>query len=139
MIRLFEHFSPFVHVQNNWILKSVILLLLAIGGSVFPAEEDYRVHLEKAFEVMATRTMEYRKLVGMGKGDRNEKKVYQCQKPDGRTLRVEKGSWNEKWEPREKLPPGVSDTHFYYTDEGVAYVYVSREKIRGIRMKQGIP
>ena len=103
------------------------------------AEEDYRAHLEKAFEVMATRTMEYRELVGMGKWGRSEMKVYQCQKPDGRTLRVEKGSWNEKWEPREKLPPGVSDTHFYYTDEGFTYVYVSREKIRGIRMKQGIP
>ena len=33
----------------------------------------------------------------------------------------------------------MSDTHFYYADEGVAYVYVSREKIRGIRMKQEIP
>ena len=111
--------------------------LIAPGGSL--AEEDYRAHLEKAFEVMATRTMEYQHTVGMGKGGRSEMKVYQCQKPDGRTLRVEKGSWNKKWEPREKLPPGVSDTHFYYADEGVAYVYVSREKIRGIRMKQGIP
>ena len=114
---------------------SLLCCFLFLGG----AEEDYRVHLEKAFEVMATRTMEYRELVGMGKWGRSEMKVYQCQKPDGRTLRVEKGSWNEKWEPREKLPPGVSDTHFYYTDEGFTYVYVSREKIRGIRMKQGIP
>ena len=39
-----------------------------IAPGISRAEEDYRAHLEKAFEVMATRTMEYRKLVGMGKG-----------------------------------------------------------------------
>ena len=112
---------------------------MAIGGSVFPAEEDYRAYLEKAFEVMATRTMEYQHTVGMGKGGKKRDESLSMPEAGRANAPGEKGSWNKKWEPREKLPPGVSDTHFYYADEGVAYVYVSREKIRGIRMKQGIP
>ena len=141
MIRLFEHFSPFVHVQNNWILKSVILLLLAIGGSVFPAEEDYRAYLEKAFEVMATRTMEYQHAVGMGKGRKKVVfyQILQEGRADGSVVRRERRLGPLEKTPREKFPLGAFTFESYFTDEGFTKVYISREKRRGIRMKQSIP
>ena len=106
-----------------------------IAPGISRAEEDYRAHLEKAFEVMATRTMEYRKLVGMGKGERSEMK----QKPDGRTLRGRRDRGTRNGNPGRNCLPGYRILTSIYTDEGFTYVYVSREKIRGIRMKQGIP
>ena len=77
---------------------SLLCCFLFLGG----AEEDYRVHLEKAFEVMATRTMEYRKLVGMGKGERSEMK----QKPDGRTLRGRRDRGTRNGNPGRNCLPG---------------------------------
>ena len=73
-----------------------------IAPGISRAEEDYRAHLEKAFEVMATRTMEYRKLVGMGKGERSEMK----QKPDGRTLRGRRDRGTRNGNPGRNCLPG---------------------------------
>ncbi len=101
---------------------------------------DYRAHLEHAFEVMATQTMEYEKSVGMSLGKRRVKTIVsQLRNEDGTVCRKEEDLWEDGRFSRSAMPYGVFYSDLYFTAEGVTSVFLTREGAWGIRGREGIP
>ncbi len=120
----------------------IILLLVAFVGHVFYTQEvvDYRAHLERAFEVMATRTMEYEESAGLyWSKSRTKSIVSQLRNADGTVFRKDEQFLYSERIPREQLKPGCFLTMDYYTAEGYTTVFFTRTKAHGIRVREGIP
>jgi hypothetical protein len=116
----------------------IILLLAAFAGYAFYPQEvvDYRVILERAFEVMATQTMEYEESAGLyWSKSRTKSIVSQLRNADGTVFRKDEQFLYSERIPREQLKPGCFLTASYYTAEGYTLVFFTRNRVRGIQAK----
>ncbi|MGN0867018.1 MAG: hypothetical protein ACI4SG_05015 [Oligosphaeraceae bacterium] len=117
-------------------MRPVLSLFFFCGFlSLGVAEEDYRAHLEKASEVMATATMHYTRTVRMGmSGKRGELSydVIQEMQPHGTLFRREELMHEGRLLRRESLRGIQEIQRIYYTDQGESIVFISAKSVRTI-------
>ena len=126
-----------LHDVFRYVLLAVILGWL--GGHAQEAM-DYRVILQRAFEVMATGTMEYEESAGMSLGKGRVKSIVSQQRhADGTVCRKIECLRNGGRVLRGDLKSGGFVNMEFYTDEGYTNVFLMRDKAYGIRTREGVP
>lgn len=126
--------TSFMNLTKVKVTSSLLCILLVMNY----AAEDFREHLETAFEVMMTQTMSYLHIIGE-KG-RTKERVSQIREADGTVKqRREECSFVEKVRDVSILGKGEYVVNTFYTDEGMTQVYFTKERKYAVRMNETIP
>ena len=118
--------------------KICLLLGCLMLCSMLSAEDNARMHLERACKLMATQTMQVTERVTRGQTV-TEFLTWQRRNPDGTVERM-----TERLKDGERLEPaalkiGQHVFRVYYTKGGKTVVRVGKNTARGIRSQHGLP